>query len=52
MSKRYSCHWCGSELTHDHEDHAQGFCTECHETYEAEAHRSLHPVEERHPHND
>lgn len=52
MSKQHSCAWCGSELPREEEGRHSGFCPECDKTYEAEAHRSLHPVEERQPHND
>ncbi|MFZ5823098.1 MAG: hypothetical protein ACOY94_01950 [Bacillota bacterium] len=53
MSKQHSCAWCGSEVNHrEAESDHSWFCPDCHETYQAESHRSLHPVEERHPHND
>lgn len=52
-TQRKDCVWCGTKLENNHESrrHA-GFCPECHATFETEAHRSMHPAEERHPHND
>lgn len=47
------CAWCGSPVEQKQEDRAPNqFCPECQQTFEAEAYRSLHPMEERFPYND
>jgi hypothetical protein len=52
VSTPHSCAWCGDELPREHEHGDRTFCPDCQRMYEAESRRSLHPVEERHPHND